>query len=68
MSSPDIYDVMTLTPKIGDPTKPAENVWVKLGVAFGRDEGDKGYTISLRLDTMPIRNWDGQLKLYPKKG
>jgi hypothetical protein len=37
--------------------------WVTVGVAFGRKNGEAGY--SVKLNTLPVGQWDGTLILLP---
>jgi hypothetical protein len=37
--------------------------WVTVGVAFGRKNGEEGF--SVKLNTLPVGQWDGTLILLP---
>lgn len=37
--------------------------WVTVGVAFDRKNGEEGY--SVKLNTLPVGQWDGTLILLP---
>ena len=37
--------------------------WVTVGVAFGRKNGEDGF--SVKLNTLPVGGWDGTLILLP---
>lgn len=42
---------------------PSSSHFVKIGIAFSTDKG----RIDIKLDALPIGEWDGRLMLFPKE-
>lgn len=58
-----VYDVSAVTGTYRDPrTGEDKNVWKRIGAVF---ENEKG--LSIKLDTIPVGEWNGWATLFPPK-